>query len=52
MFSFIDHEESSYIGCLTVDDHAFCAQIVRFLQGHCYNRSIAEIGSLDIAFTF
>jgi hypothetical protein len=48
-FLFIDYEESSYIGDLTVDDHAFCAEIVRFLQQHCYNRPIAEIGGLDLS---
>ena len=47
-FLFIDHEESSYIGDLTVDNHTFCAQIVRFLQEHCYNRPIVEIGGLDL----
>ena len=47
-FLFIDYEESSYIGGLTVDNHAFCAQIVRFLQEHCNNRPIAEIGGLDL----
>jgi len=50
-FLFIDHEESTYIGDLTVDDHAFCAQIVRFLQEHCYNRPIAEIGGLELPHT-
>ena len=50
-FLFIDFEESSYIGYLTVDDHGFCAQLVRFLQAHCYNRPIAEIGSLDLSYT-
>jgi hypothetical protein len=50
-FLFIDYEESNYIGCLTVDDHGFCAQIVRFLQAHCYNRPIAEIGGLDLSHT-
>jgi len=48
---FIDFEESSYIGYLTVDDHGFCAQLVRFLQAHCYNRPLAEIGSLDLSYT-
>jgi hypothetical protein len=48
MFPFIDHEESTYIGDLTVDSHAFCAQMVRFLQEHCYNRPIAEIGGLEL----
>jgi hypothetical protein len=46
-----DHEESNYIGCLMVDDHGFCAKIVRFLQAHCYNRPIAEIGGLDLSHT-
>jgi hypothetical protein len=50
-FLFIDFEESSYIGYLTVDDHGFCAQLVRFLQAHWYNRPITEIGSLDLSYT-
>ena len=51
MFSFIDYEELSYIGDLTVDDHAFCSQIGRFLQTHRYNCPIPEIGSLDLSDT-
>ena len=51
-FLFIDHEGSSYGGVLTVDYHAFCTQIVRFLQEDCYNRPIAEIGSLELSETF
>jgi hypothetical protein len=51
-FLFIDHEESSYIGGLMVDDPGFCAQVVSFLQAHCYNRPIAEIGGLDFVHTF
>jgi hypothetical protein len=50
-FLFIDYEESNYIGCLTVDDHGFCAKIVRFLQAHCCNRPIVEIGGLDLSHT-
>jgi hypothetical protein len=50
-FLFIDYEQSDYIGCLTVDDHVFCAEIVRLLQTHCYNRPIAEIGGLDLSYT-
>ena len=50
-FLFIDYEKSSYGGDLTVDDHAFCAQIVRFLEMHCYNRPIAEIGGLALSHT-
>ena len=51
LFLFIDYEGSSYGGVLTVDNHGFCTQIVRFLQEHCCNRSIAEIGSLDLSDT-
>ena len=47
-FLFIDFEESSYGGVLTVDYHAFCTNIVRFLQAH-YNRPVAEIGDLDLS---
>jgi hypothetical protein len=50
-FLFIDHEESNDIGCLTVDDHGFCAHIVRVLQAHCYNRPIAEISGLDLSYS-
>ena len=46
-FLFIDYEESSYIGCLTVDDSVFCDQIAKLLQAHC-DRPIAEIGSLEL----
>ena len=47
-FLHIDHEESWYMGCVLIDDHAFCTQIVNLLQD-CCNRSIAEIGSLDLS---
>jgi hypothetical protein len=46
-FLFIDHEESSYIGGLMVDDSVFCDQITKLLQG-CCNRPIAEIGGLEL----
>ena len=49
-FLHIDHEGSSYIGCLLIADHAFCAQIVNLLQD-CCNRSIAEVGNLDLPHT-
>ena len=48
-FLHVDHEGSSYIGCLMVDDPAFCEQVVQLLEG-CCNRTIAEIGSLDLSF--
>ena len=49
-YLYMDHEESSYIGCLLVDDFAFCRHIAEVLR-FCCNRPIAEIGSLDLAYT-
>jgi len=49
-YLYIDHEGSSYMGCLLFDDPAFCSQIVELLDGYC-NRSIADIGNLDLAYT-
>jgi hypothetical protein len=47
----INYEESSYLGCLLFDDYAFCRHIAELLQ-FCRNRSIAEIGSIDLTHTF
>jgi hypothetical protein len=47
-FLYIEHEGSSYVGCLLFDDSTFCGQIAKVLQGYC-NRRIAEIGSLDLS---
>jgi len=49
-FLYIDHEGSSYIGCLVFDDHAFCRHIAELLQ-FCCNRPIAHIGNLDLSDT-
>jgi hypothetical protein len=49
-YLYIDYEDSEYIGCLLIDDAAFCAQIVKLLRGYC-NRPIAEIASIDLAHT-
>jgi hypothetical protein len=49
-FLYIEHEGSSYVGCLLIEDQVFCAQIVTLLQGHL-NRPVAEIGSLDVSYT-
>jgi hypothetical protein len=43
-FLHIEHEGSTYVGCLLIEDQVFCDQIVTMLQGHL-NRPIAEIGS-------
>ena len=50
-FLYIEYEGSLYIGCLLIDDYAFCAQIVKLLKGHC-DCSIAAIGNLDISHNF
>jgi hypothetical protein len=47
----IEYEKSSYMGCLLFDDRVFCSQMANLLEGYC-NRPIAEIGSLDLAYTF
>jgi len=49
-FIYIEHEGSSYIGCLLFDDEAFCRHMVKLLEGYL-NRPIAEIGSLDLSYT-
>ena len=49
-FLYIDHHGSSYVGCLLIDDHGFCHQIVTLLQEHL-DRPIAEIASLDLSHT-
>lgn len=49
-FLHIEHQGSMYIGCLLIDDQAFCVQIVTLLQGYL-NRPIVNIGSLDVSHT-
>jgi hypothetical protein len=47
-YLYIDYEGSLYIGCLLFDDRAFFRHIAEILQ-FCRNRSIAEIGDLDLS---
>ena len=49
-FLYIDHQGSSYVGCLLIDDQAFCSQIVTLLRD-CLDRPIAKIASLDLSQT-
>src|SRR5262245_661534 len=49
-FLLISYEGSEYLGCLIFDDQAFCRQVTNLLEAHC-NRSIAEIGSIDLTYT-
>jgi hypothetical protein len=46
----MNHDGSSYMGCLLFDDDKFCRYVAHFLERYC-NRSIAEIGSLDLSHT-
>ena len=46
----IDHEGSSFMGCLLFDDHSFCRHVAELLED-CRNRPIVEIGSLDVTHT-
>jgi hypothetical protein len=47
----IDHEGSSYMGCLLFDDTVFCGQIAKLLESYC-NRPIVEVGSVDLSYFF
>ena len=38
------------MGCLLFDDHNFCREVIMLLERHC-NRSIAEVGSIDVSHT-
>jgi len=49
-FLLISYEGSEYLGCLLFNDEAFCRQVMELLKAHC-NRSIAEIGGLDVSDT-
>ena len=47
-FLYVDFDEASYIGCLLIDDTAFCRQIVEVLVAN-RNKRIADIGSVDLS---
>src|SRR5262245_50893567 len=49
-YLYIEHEGSTYLGCLLFDDHAFCRYIAKLLESYG-NRPIVEIGSLDLSNT-
>lgn len=48
-FLYIEHEASTYLGCLLIDDEPFCSQLANLLRCY-YNHPIAEIGSLDLSY--
>ncbi|MGB7952226.1 MAG: hypothetical protein WCH75_31455 [Candidatus Binatia bacterium] len=49
MFLYMDHENGSYLGCLLVENSAFCSQVVTLLQSYS-GRPIREIGDLDLSY--
>jgi hypothetical protein len=49
-YLYVNHDGSSYVGSLLFDDAAFCQHIAEALRLWC-NRTIAEIGSLDLSHT-
>jgi len=46
----IEYEKERYMGCLLVDEIAFCSAISAVLQNQL-GRSIKEIGDLDLSHT-
>ena len=50
-FLIMEHRGAEYIGLLVLDDRDFCHQVVQLLEAYC-NRSIAEIGGLDVSYIF
>ena len=49
-FLVIEYKRTTYMGCLLVDDIAFCGQLSRLLQRHC-GESVEYVGGLDIIHT-
>ena len=49
-FLVIDYEGETYVGALIFESHAFCQQVTDLLWSHM-NRSIKEIGDLDLSYT-
>ena len=50
-FLVMEYRGAEYIGALLLNDRAFCNQVVELLKAHC-NRSVAEIGGLDVSLHF
>jgi hypothetical protein len=45
----IEHEDTLYMGCLFIGDHAFCREIFQLLQNE-RGHSIEHIGGLDLSY--
>ena len=49
-FLVIDHERSTYIGTLFINDFAFFVKLSKLLRSYC-GKSLREIGGLDLSRT-
>lgn len=49
-FLVIEHENTTYVGCLIFNDHSFCAELSKLLRDQV-GRPIQDIGSLDLGRT-
>jgi len=47
-FLVIDHERSTYIGTLLINDFAFFVQLSNLLKNYC-SQSLRDIGNLDLS---
>jgi hypothetical protein len=47
---FIELDGQGYLGCLVLEDYAFCQELAKVLRQH-FRRTIEEIGSLDLGAT-
>ena len=45
----MQHEDSSYMGCLLFENDKFCRYIAEFLESYS-RHPIAEIGGLDVSY--
>jgi hypothetical protein len=43
IFLFIDHDRKGYLGCLMMENRAFCEHLAKLLCDH-YGHTVAEIG--------
>jgi hypothetical protein len=50
-FIIMEYEGSTYLGCLSLDDISFCAQICNLLR-HNLRREIRYIGGLELDHAF
>ena len=50
IFLFIEHDGRRYIGCLMLEDYAFCQEIAKLLNDY-RGRALEEIGSAELGRT-